>query len=168
MAKSYAAPETYEAKLKKIMSRLGVKEYDYDWTRKGCWVTFKYKGSAYRFEHSIENAAKRGIKLQYGSDAFAQVVLSLEDLARMTERGIYDLTVWAAGMKYLPEAKELEPCFVALGFNKRPQSSAEIHKQYRLMAKALHPDTGGDRTAFEALTENYKQCLSLADNEEAR
>ncbi|SHF53777.1 hypothetical protein SAMN02746089_02114 [Caldanaerobius fijiensis DSM 17918] len=33
----------------------------------------------------------RGIKLVYGLDAFAQIVLSLEDLARMVERGIYDL-----------------------------------------------------------------------------
>ena len=99
--------------------------------------------------------------MKYGSDAFAQLVLSLEDLARMVERGIYDLSVWVAGMKYLPAPKELEPCFAALGFTKRPQSQEELSKQYKLMAKALHPDSGGDADAFRQLCENYKQCKEL-------
>ena len=161
VARNYSAPESYEAKLERVMARLGVDEYDFDWSRHGGWVTFQYKGSAYHFEHSIENAAQRGAKLKYGSDAFAQLVLSLEDLARMVERGIYDLSVWVAGMKYLPAPKELEPCFAALGFTKRPQSQEELSKQYKLMAKALHPDSGGDADAFRQLCENYKQCKEL-------
>ena len=42
------------------------------------------------------------IKMAYGSDCFAQIVLSLEDLARMAERGIYELQTWLSGMQYLP------------------------------------------------------------------
>ena len=115
MAKQYAAPETYEAKLEKVMSRLGVEQYDYDWSRFECWVSFAYKGQPYRFSHSIDNAKAHGVDVRHGSDVFAQLVLSLEDLARMVERGIYDLSTWVAGMKYLPAGKNLEPCFAWLG-----------------------------------------------------
>lgn len=161
MAKSYSNPENYEAKLERVMNRLGVDEYDFDWSRHGGWVTFKYKGHAYHFEHSIENAKQRGVELKYGSDAFAQLVLSLEDLARMVERGIYDLSVWVAGMKYLPEAKTVEPCFAALGFTKRPENMDALTRQYKQMAKALHPDAGGDAEASRMLCENYERCKEL-------
>ena len=112
MAKQYAEPAAYEAKLEKVMTRLGVDQYDYDWSRFECWVSFVYKGQNYRFSHSVENARAHGVNIRYGSDVFAQVVLSLEDLARMVERGIYDLSTWVSGMKYLPAGERLEPCFV--------------------------------------------------------
>ena len=44
MAKQYAEPAAYEAKLEKVMGRLGVENYDYDWSRFECWVSFTYKG----------------------------------------------------------------------------------------------------------------------------
>ena len=96
--KIYSSPELYEDKLVRVMARLGIEEgdYNYDWSRQECWVEFRYKGELYRFSHSVKNAQEHGISLQYGSDAFAQVVLSLEDLARMVERGIYDLSTWVA------------------------------------------------------------------------
>lgn len=159
MAKQYAEPATYEAKLEKVMARLGVEQYDYDWSRFECWVSFVYKGQAYRFAHSVENAKAHGANIRYGSDVFAQVVLSLEDLARMVERGIYDLSTWAAGMKYLPAAKPLEPCFVGLGFIEMPKTAEEVKEQYRRLAKVMHPDSGGDSSAFVALGENYRKCL---------
>jgi len=163
MAKQYAEPATYEAKLEKVMARLGVEQYDYDWSRFECWVSFVYKGQAYRFSHSVENAKAHGVNIRYGSDVFAQVVLSLEDLARMVERGIYDLSTWAAGMKYLPAAKPLEPCFAGLGFIERPKTAEEVKAQYKRMAKGMHPDAGGDEAAFVALGENYRKCLEMME-----
>lgn len=163
MAKQYAEPAAYEAKLEKVMARLGVEQYDYDWSRFECWVSFTYKGQLYRFSHSVQNAQEHGVNIKYGSDVFAQVVLSLEDLARMVERGIYDLGTWVAGMKYLPEAASLEPCFQALGFAERPKNADAVKQQYRRLAKVMHPDSGGDEAAFQALTENYKQCLELVE-----
>ena len=165
MPKQYAGPETYEAKLEKVMARLGVEQYDYDWSRFACWVQFTYKGQPYRFEHSVENAKAHGVNIRYGSDVFAQVVLSLEDLARMVERGIYDLSTWVAGMKYLPAAAAVEPCFAGLGFIERPSSEDEVRAQYKRMAKGLHPDAGGSAEAFRALEENYRRCLELINNE---
>jgi len=43
----------------------------------------------------------------------------------------------------------------------------EIKEQYRRMAKAMHPDTGGDEKAFVMLTENYNRCLELFEKEGA-
>ena len=163
MAKQYAEPATYEAKLEKVMGRLGVEEYDYDWSRFECWVSFVYKGQPYRFSHSVDNAKAHGVNIRYGSDVFAQVVLSLEDLARMVERGIYDLSTWVAGMKYLPEGKRLDPCFAGLGFLEHPASVEVVKAQFKRMAKAMHPDVGGDEAAFVALEENYRQCLKLME-----
>ena len=161
MNKKYAEPAVYEAKLEKVMDRLGVEKFNYDWSRFECWVTFEYKGQPYRFSHSVENAKAHGVNIRYGSDVFAQVVLSLEDLARMVERGIYDLSTWVSGMKYLPPADDLEPCFSALGFSQRPKSIDEIKSHYRMMAKAMHPDAGGDDMAFSVLENNYRKCLEM-------
>lgn len=163
--KQYAEPAAYEAKLEKVMARLGVEQYDYDWSRFECWVSFVYKSQPYRFSHSVENAKAHGANIRYGSDVFAQVVLSLEDLARMVERGIYDLSTWVAGMRYLPAAQSMEPCFQALGFTERPENAEAVKAQYKRMAKAMHPDAGGDDGAFVALQEHYQQCLGLMEGE---
>lgn len=162
-AKQYADPVTYEAKLEKVMARLGVEAYDYDWSRRECWVSFKYKGQFYRFSHSIDNAQAHGINVKYGSDVFAQVLLSLEDLARMAERGIYDLSTWIAGMKYLPAAEPLEPCFMALGFSARPESGQEVKARYKQLAKVLHPDAGGSSEDMIKLQQAYEACLRVME-----
>lgn len=159
MAKKYAEPQTYEAKLERVMERLGVEKFDYDWTRRECWIEFWYRGQLYKFAHSVANAQAHGIDIQYGSDVFAQVVLSLEDLARMVERGIYDLSVWVAGMKYLPEAQSIPSCFVAMQFQVIPENANTVQERYRKLAKVAHPDTGGSAEQFEALQKAYRQAM---------
>lgn len=148
MAKQYAEPAAYEAKLEKVMTRLGVDEYDYDWSRFECWVTFRYKGQPYKFSHSVDNARAHGVNIRYGSDVFAQVVLSLEDLARMVERGIYDLSTWVAGMKYLPAANDVPECFWVLQFDQIPDDMQEVDRRFKRLAKSAHPDMGGSEQAF--------------------
>lgn len=159
MAKQYADVHTYEAKLEKVMNRLGVENYNYDWSRHACFVEFWIDGQYYRFDHSIDNAKAHGQNIQYGSDIFAQVVLTLEDIARMTERGIYELQTWIAGLKALPPAPQLDPCFIALGFVQMPESVEQIKAAYKRLAKVTHPDAGGDAAAFDALKRNYESCL---------
>ena len=156
--KQYASPEAYEAKLEKVMTRLNVDSFDYDWSRFECWVSFKYKGQYYKFSHSMENAKAHGVNVKYGSDLFAQVVLSLEDLARMVERGIYDLSTWVAGMQYLPPPRDIKDCFKALGFTELP-TEEEVKSRYKKLSKALHPDNGGSQEEFMELTRNYEECL---------
>lgn len=166
MAKQYADAGTYEAKLEKVMQRFGADRYDYNWDRFSCWVEFWYKGQLYRFEHSIENAQAHGSKVKYGSDVFAQVVLTLEDIARMTERGIYELQTWVAGLKALPKPKMIPDCFKTLGFTELP-SEADLKKRYRQIAKTAHPDAGGNTEYFMAVTKAYEEaeCV-LKESEE--
>lgn len=157
MAKQYAEASTYEAKLEKVMSRLGVEKYDYNWDRFSCWIEFWYKGQMYRFEHSVENAKAHGNNIQYGSDVFAQVVLTLEDIARMTERGIYELSTWVAGLKALPKPKDIPSCFLLLGFTDIPTSD-ELKKRYKELAKIAHPDVGGNEEHFVQIKTAFEEA----------
>ncbi len=163
MAKQYADVIVYEAKLEKVMARLGVDNYNYDWTRRSCFVEFWIDGQYYRFEHSVDNARAHGQNVMYGSDIFAQVVLTLEDIARMTERGIYELQTWIAGLKALPPAQMLDPCFIALGFSEKPENADQIKAAFKRLAKVLHPDSGGDAAAFRQLKTNYDLCLQAVE-----
>lgn len=161
MAKQYGSAQSYEAKLSRVMERLGVKDYDYNFDRHGCWVQFKYRDEVYRFDHSIAKAKSRGVNLAYGSDAFAQVVLALEDLARMVERGIYDLSTWVAGLRFLPAPVEVPACFRTLGFEQLPASAEDVKDRYRTLAKERHPDTGGDAETFQRLKAAAEEALNL-------
>lgn len=148
----------YERKLFRVMERLEVPEekFNFEKDRAGCFIEFTYKGQLYRFEHSLDKAEASGQRITYTADLFAQLVMSLEDIARMTERGIYELSAWIAGMKALPSSPPLEAYFVALGFTQRPTTEDEVKARYKQMAKALHPDAGGDDTAFMDLTAHFE------------
>ena len=158
--KKYAEVSTYESKLKKVMERLGATEYDYGWTRKNAYVRFKYKGTWYQFDHSTEKSG-----LTYGTDVFSQIVLALEDLARMVERGIYELGTWITGMKYLPPVFEMPECFKLLGFSGTELPTADMVKtRYYNMAKELHPDAGGNEQDFIELQDAVKKCLDYLED----
>jgi hypothetical protein len=159
MAKQYGDSKSYEQKLEKVMARLGVESFDYGWTRLECWVEFFYKGQLYRFNHSVANAKAHGVNIQYGSDVFAQVVLTLEDIARMAERGIYELQTWVVGMKALPAPKDIPRCFLMMQFTEIPKSVDQVNDAYRRLSKVLHPDSGGTAEQFRALTEARDQAL---------
>ena len=165
--KQYAPAENYEAKLEKVMARLGIEKINYNWDRWSCWVEFSYKDQLYRFEHSTENAKNHGQTVRFGSDVFAQVVLALEDLARMVERGIYDLSIWVAGMKYLPPAKDVPECFKTLLFDRVPESVEDISKRYKQLAKVAHPDGGGSEEQFVVLQRAYEDAVRVMENSEA-
>lgn len=160
--KQYADAYTYEQKLKRVMERFGVEQYNYDWTRKTAYVQFFYKNQWYRFDHSVDKVNVGGkMKLTYGTDVFAQIVLSLEDLARMVERGIYDLDIWVSGMRYLPQKEDLPECFRKLGYapeDEKP-SKEDLEARYKNLLKSAHPDNGGTTESFIALQEAMKQCL---------
>lgn len=166
MAKRQVAATSYsggvgffEAKLKRVMTRLGIETFDWNHDRYSAFVEFRYKGAVYRFHQSLENAAQRGVRLNRSSDCFAQLVLSLEDLARMVERGIYELSTWVAGMKALPAASTIPECFRALQFTEVPAGPDAVEMRYRKLAKVLHPDTGGNEEEFKALGEARAQAV---------
>lgn len=158
--------EDYERKLARVMERLGVgaESYDYDWNRRGCWVQMRYRGRAYLFENTVERSAET-CGLKNATDMFAQIVLSLEGLARAVENGIFTLDMLMAGVPSLPPAAEAPACFRALGFERVPADPGEVKARYRELAKTAHPDAGGDAAAFLALQTNFGTCLEwLADH----
>lgn len=159
--KQYASPDVYEAKLSRVMERFGADEYNYNWDRHMAWVEFRLKGQLYRFDHSVDKALARGFKLTYGSDVFAQLVITLEDLARMAERGIYEIQTWLAGMKFLPPPIEIPHCMKSLGFTEIPTDVEDIKSRYKALAKQNHPDSGGTNEAFVKLQENAKQAIDF-------
>jgi hypothetical protein len=150
--------EEYERKLYNVMKRLKVTEYTFDYSRFAAWVQFTYKGNQYHFEHSPENARAHGQKIEYGSDCFAQIVYSLEDIARMVERGIYDLQVWAAGMKVLPPPVEVPTFFRFMGFDRVPDSIEDVEARYRQLSLQMHPDQGGSSEDFQKLTDSRERA----------
>ncbi len=157
--KQYADPSQYEGKLGRVMERFGATEYNYDFSRHEAYVEFKLKGQLYRFDHSVEKARARGFNLAYGSDVFAQIVLSLEDLARMAERGIYEIQTWLAGMKFLPPPVVIPECFKELGFEEMPEDIEEVKARYRTMAAQKHPDVGGSEEEFIRLQEAAEAAM---------
>ena len=158
---SYSKAADYENKLERVMKRLGVQKYTFNYDRLGmAYVEFQYKGQVYRFDHSIEKAAKRGITLKKSSDAFAQIVLSLEDLARMVERGIYELQTWVSGMRALPAAVEIPSFIQFMGFTEIPKREDEIKQKYRDLSKLMHPNAGGNPDDFIKLKDAYDKALA--------
>lgn len=159
--------EDMERKLARVMERLGVEKYDYDWAqRRGgaeCYVEMVYRGAAYRFENSAAKSAANGRGLVYASDLFASVVYALEGLARAVEQDIFTLDMLLKGVPSLPAGKPLEPCFQRMGFTERPESVDVVKAKYRMLAKVYHPDACGDPEAFRLLTEDYKACLGLME-----
>lgn len=165
-SKLYKTPDYYEAKLSRVMERLlSGQDYSYNFDRFGAWVEFVYHGDTYRFEHSVKRARSRGQDIHYGSDAFAQLVLALEDLSRIVDRGIYDLSSWVSAFRFLPPPAELPQCFAFLGFTEVPATVADINARYRLLSKVHHPDTGGDPVAFRKLQEAADEARRLVGGE---
>lgn len=161
--------DDFEKKLGRVMERLGVEKYQSNWSQgKGgasCYVEMLYGGKVYRFENSSGKSAACGRNLSYVSDLFAEVVYSLEGLARAVEKGIFTLDMLLAGVPALPAVPPLEPCFQALGFSSRPVNTAEIKAQYRRMAQVMHPDKGGTQEAFASLSANYEACLRAMEGQ---
>lgn len=155
----------FEKKLARVMKRLGVEKYQYDYStsRAGasCYVEMLYGASTYRFENSVEKSKEHGRNLVFASDLFGDVVYSLEGLARSVERGILSLDMLLVGVPALPAARTLEPCFVALGFTQRPESVEEVKTQFRKMTMVVHPDRGGTSAEFRDLHNNYEIALKL-------
>ena len=157
---------TYEKKLGTVMTRLGIDKFDYDYTRRAAWVTFTYKGQEYRFEHSIDSAAAHGHPLSYGSDAFCQIVLTLEDLARASNRGIYDLQTWVEGiLKSLPCHIPVPDCFATLGLTQTGTTADDIQKAFRAAAMDVDQTNGAGSEEIRRLLEAKEECLSIVSHE---
>lgn len=167
MDKKYADKNYYQSKLEKIMIKLKAEKYNYHWSDKDAYIRFKYKGKWYELKHTLENANKYRTsdnKLKYGSDIFAQLVLTLEDLQRMDEYNIYDLSDWLSKMQVYFK-NELPDCFQKLGFiGYVIPTEEQINTRFLEFMRVLKPENYfGDNDKYEELKEIKKECLKYIE-----
>lgn len=155
--KKYFDIKNYENKLNRVMERFGVDTYNYGWNKDSCFIEFTYKNQNYRLEHSLAKAAKHNQDIYYVSDLFAELVMSLGDIAQITERGIYELSVWIEGMKTLPQQKSIPQCFKILGFTEIP-TVAELKSKFRNLDKDSRLDNGGNSELFCSYQRAYAEA----------
>lgn len=163
--KKYGDPELYVSKLEKVMQKLGVApgDFDFDYSRKGAKIEFTLQGRFWGFNRTVEDTLKADKeRLYFGSDVFAQLVLTLEDMARMVKRGIFDpLNMNFAGLKELPPPMKIPQCFQILGFDHVPEDMSDVASQFKELSKKLHPDAGGTNEQFIALKNAYDEALGF-------
>lgn len=152
------SPEEYERKLERVVARLGGERLNWDMSREGVWLEFWRDGQLYRFEHSKSKAAAHGFALDRMVDVLAQLVLGLEDLARLADRGIYELSTWLEGLKALPQAPEVPSFLRFMGFGEVPSDIAVVRARYKELAKSMHPDVSGMDEDMRALNEAIKRA----------
>lgn len=158
--KVYGEVGQYERKLARVMERLAVDDYNWNHDRHGAWVQFRYKGQLYAFEHTVEKAKQRDLGLHFGSDCFAQLVFALEDIARLVERGIYDLQTWVSGLKALPAASALPDWCKVMGFAEPPPSLRAMEVRFAELVLKRHPDHGGTNDEIRMLYDARKAALA--------
>ncbi|MFC2949842.1 hypothetical protein [Virgibacillus sediminis] len=120
---------TCERKLSRVMKRLRVRNFNFNWDRKSCFIEFRYQERSYRLEHSIEKAKKRGIFLNNGLDCLLELTKSLEDLCGIIERGTYPFEAWIAGMEQATAQEE-----------EISEYEEEFHIRYRSTGKQTPSD----------------------------
>lgn len=62
----------------------------------------------------------------------------------------------------------IDPCFIALGFEKRPESVEEVKARWAQYSKACHPDAGGNVLEYADLVRRYRTCLMLMGEKDYR
>ncbi|MCP3026407.1 hypothetical protein [Halobacillus sp. A5] len=114
-----------EKRLVKVVKRLKIEDFNFNWDRSSCFIEFQYQNEAYRLEHSIEQAKERGIILRNGLDCLLELTMSLEDLCEIIDRGTYKFETWISGMKLTNEepVKEI------------PAFEEEFHIRYKSSGK---------------------------------
>ncbi|KZZ85588.1 MULTISPECIES: hypothetical protein [Bacillaceae] len=125
-----------ELKLVKVIKRLKIEDYNFNWDRNSCFIEFYYKQEAYRLEHSIEKANEKGILLRNGMDCLNDLTDSLEDLCAIIDRGTYRFETWIAGMKQSPPKQE------------PPEYQEEFHIRYRSSGVPHYPELQRNETPF--------------------
>ena len=156
--------ETYTKKLAKVMKRLGVPKSDYTvhTSKSEVLVEFTLGGEKHEFHHTIEKARAHGFNYAFGFQILAQVVYTLEDLARASERGIYSFATFSQGLLALPHI-ELPSFIKEMGFQTMPSNAGQVTAKYRDLCKILHPDNGGSPSDFLRLQQNYEKAVKFIE-----
>ncbi|SES16234.1 hypothetical protein [Salipaludibacillus aurantiacus] len=122
-----------ERRLKKVMKRLKIEVYNYNWDRSSCFIEFQHQENKYRMEHSLQRAKEKGlVMLRNGLDCLNELIKSLEHLCEIVDRGTYRLDTWIASMK-LPSPVE-----------ETPEYMEEVQIRYKSTGKQHRSQYHGD------------------------
>ncbi|KHF39138.1 hypothetical protein LQ50_17055 [Halalkalibacter okhensis] len=118
-----------ERKLVRIMKRLNVAYFDYNWDRTSCYIEFRYHETLYKMEHSSDKATGTAVaELKSGLDCLIELVDTLEDLCIIIDRGTYKLETWLSGMKKTALVEE------------KPESLEKAQIKHKLSGKQKHDE----------------------------
>ncbi|UOQ94768.1 hypothetical protein MUO14_07500 [Halobacillus shinanisalinarum] len=117
-----------ERKLMRVIKRLKIEDYNFNWDRNSCFIEFHYQTESYRLEHSIEKAKEKGIILRNGLDCLNELTQSLEDLCVIIDRGTYKFEAWISGMKQSSPEQEIQI----------PEFHEEFHIRYKSLGIQNH------------------------------
>ena len=168
--KFYADMKFYENKLNNIMQKLDIQKFYYKWTKEDAYIKFKYKNKWYQINHTIENANKNRAKnnlIVYGSDIFAQLVLTLENLCVINEYNICNFENWIDNMQ-IKYDNEIPECFSQLGFkNKLIPNQNIVNNKISELKSIIGPcATFYSKENYEKLLKLEKECNEYYINKE--
>ncbi|QAS52216.1 hypothetical protein [Halobacillus litoralis] len=146
----YKEQSVCERKLEKVIKRLKIEDFTFNWDRNSCFIKFSYQGEVYKLEHSIDKAKERGIILRNGLDCLNELTQSLEDLCVIIDRGIYDFDTWIFGMKQSSPGQEMPAEF-----------QEEFHIKYKSSGKQASSEQDANEEPFP-----FQPETSLRDFEE--
>lgn len=90
--------------------------------------------------------------------------MAIEDLARLSERGIYEIQTWLKGLKALPPAGPSLPSFFTfMGFTTVPDSVEDVRARFKELAKQMHPDSGGNVEDFRNLHDQAEKAIKYLE-----
>ncbi len=164
--KKYADSKFYQNKLANIMSKLNIEKYRYQYTENTAFINFKIDYKWYQIDHNLENAKKNNPGISTGSDLFAELVLTMEDLMHISERNICDFKNWIAPFELKAGDIELPECFAKLGFDGRYMPSKKnVDYKYNELEKVLNPSKNafGDKDKFEELKKAKQLCYEYIE-----
>lgn len=141
-----------EHRLIKVIKRLKIEDYTFNWDRNSCFIEFLYKQESYRLEHSVEKAKEKGIVLRNGMDCLNDLTESLEDLCAIIDRGTYRFETWIEGMK--------QPSVV----HAPPEFHEEFQFRYRSLGKQQYPEFQRNEEFAPFSPENSLRNFSGSDN----
>ncbi|MGD7043042.1 hypothetical protein [Jeotgalibacillus proteolyticus] len=147
-----------EKKLTRVMKRLKIDYFNFNWDRNSCFIEFTYHDESYKLKHSIEKAKKRGVILKNGMDCLVDLTQSLEDLCGIIDRGTYNFETWIAGMKQ-PAAKPVLQERVHIKYKSFDQEQPEFIQNERLIpfasgSNASNFDSPGQGRQFKLIKKN--------------
>lgn len=163
MDKKYAGNKFYQNKLKNLMEKLKITKYYAKYTETEAFLNFKYNNKWYNIKHTLKNAQKTDSSIKYGSDLYAQLILTLEDLIRIKDRNICDFSNWISQFEIKAGDVSLPDCFKKLGFDgSYMPTKKNIDYKYNELAKILNPANAfGDKDKFEELNRLKEECYDF-------